>query len=274
MKKIGIFLCLIFLIFNINAVAKTSPKITAQGAVLIDLNNGRVLLQKNSNNKYAPASTTKVMTALLTLEKCKLDEKVIVGKNPPLEDGSKICLIEGETLTVKQLLYALLLPSANDAALALAEHISGSKQAFANLMNKRAKELGCKNTNFVNPNGLYDKNHYTSAYDLSLIASKAMKFSEFRKIVSTLSFKLMPTNKQPIIRYLHNENKILFNRIDKYSGAVGIKTGYTVKAMHTYVGAATRKGITLIVVLLHDEKGYYKETANLFNYGFKKLLKK
>jgi D-alanyl-D-alanine carboxypeptidase (penicillin-binding protein 5/6) len=274
MKKIGIFLCIIFLGVSINVKAITSPKIIAQGAVLMDLNNGKILLQKNDHNRYAPASTTKVMTALLTLEKCKLNEKVTVGKNPPLEDGSKISLIKGEVFTVNQLLYALLLPSANDAALALAEHISGSKQAFANLMNERAKELGCKNTNFVNPNGLYDENHYTSAYDLALIASKAMKFSKFREIVSTLSYNLMPTNKQPKIRYLHNENKLLFSNVYKYSGGNGIKTGYTIKARHTYIGSATRKGITLVVVLLCDEKGYYKEAADLFDYGFKKLIKK
>ena len=274
MKKIGIFLCLIFLSLNINVKAITSPKIIAHGAVLINLNTGKFFFQKNSHSEYAPASTTKVMTALLTLEKCKLDEKVTIGKNPPFEEGSKIYLMEGEVLTVKQLLYALLLPSANDAALALAEHISGSKQAFANLMNKRARKLGCRNTNFVNPNGLYDKNHFTSAYDLALIAAKAMKFSKFREIVSTLSYKLAATNKQPLIRYLHNENKLLFSKVYKYSGADGIKTGYTIKSKHTYIGAATRKGITLAVVLLYDEKGYYKEAASLFDYGFKQLIKK
>ncbi|MBC8060455.1 MAG: D-alanyl-D-alanine carboxypeptidase, partial [Clostridiaceae bacterium] len=259
MKKIGIFLCLIFLWSNINASAITYPKITSQGAVLMDINNGKILFQKNGHGRYAPASTTKVMTALLALEKCKLDDNVIVGKNPPLEDGSKIFLTKGEVLTVDQLLYALLLHSANDAALALAEHISGSKEEFAHLMNERANQLGCKDTNFLNPNGLYESKHYTSAYDLAQIASNAMKSSKFREIVSTLSFDIAPTNNHPEIRHLHNENKLLYSQKYKYPNADGIKTGYTIKAKHTYIGSATRNGKTLVVVLLSGVKGYYKD---------------
>lgn len=268
MKKITAIVCGLLLCLYINASAVSKPVVNAQGAVLMDFSSGQVLFNKNSTSRFAPASTTKIMTALLTLEKCKLDDKVIVGPKPPFEDGSKIYLLEGEQVTVEQLLYALLLPSANDAALALAEHISGSKEAFAVLMNERAKQLGCKNTNFLNPNGLYDKNHYTSAYDLALIASKAMEIPEFRKIVSTLSYNIAPTNKQSQTRFLHNENKLLFNKKYKYPGADGIKTGYTVKAKHTYVGSATRDGRTLIAVFLCDEKSFYTEAANLFNYGF------
>ena len=268
MKKIVIFVSLIILCFNIRAEAVPLPKVTAQGGILLDLNSGKILLEKNSHNRYAPASTTKIMTALLTFEKCKLSDKVIVGKAPPFEDGSKIYVLEGEELTVEQLLYALLLPSANDAALALAEHISGSKEAFAKLMNARAKELGCKDTNFLNPNGLFNKNHYTSAYDLSIIASKAMEIPKFRQIISTLSYNILPTNKQVKTRYLHNENKLLFGRGYKYPGADGVKTGYTIKSKHTYVGSATRNGRTLLVVFLYDDKVFYKESASLFNYGF------
>lgn len=271
MKKIAIILCVVFLFLSINAGAVTlqKPAINAQGSVLMDLNSGKILLDKNSHNKYAPASTTKVMTALLTLEKCKLDEKVMVSKNAAYADGSKIYLLEGEEVTVEQLLYAMLLESANDAAVALAEHISGSTEAFAKLMNERALELGCTDTHFVNPNGLYDKNHYTSAYDLALIAAKAMEIPKFRQMVSTQSHNILPTNKQSKTRYLHNHNKLLSEKGYKYSGADGIKTGYTVKSKHTYVGSATRNGRTLMVTFLYDEKGYYKEAANLFDYGFK-----
>jgi serine-type D-Ala-D-Ala carboxypeptidase (penicillin-binding protein 5/6) len=273
MRKIAIFVCVVLLSLNIKGMAITAPpKILAAGGVLMDLNSGEIILEKNSHNKYAPASTTKILTALLTLENCKLTDKVIIGKNPPFEDGSKIYLLEGEEVTVEQLLYALLLESANDSALALAEHISGSKEAFAQLMNKRAKELGCTDTNFTNPNGLYDKNHYTSASDLAKITEKAMENPVFRKIVSTVSFDLLPTNKQPKTRYFHNHNKLLSVKKDKYSGADGVKTGYTVKAKHTYVGSATRNGRTLIATFLFDNATYYQETAALFNYGFNNFV--
>lgn len=275
MKKIGIIFCaLLLLCLNTKVEAQIikTPTANAKGAVLMDLNSGQLLYEKNSHGRYPPASTTKIMTALLTLEKCKLDEKVIVGKNPPYEDGSKIYLINGEELTVQQLLYALLLESANDAALALAEHISGSKEAFAQLMNQRAKELGCTDTHFVNPNGLYDKNHYTSARDLALITEKAMENPIFRKMVSTTSYNLPPTNKQKLTRYFHNHNKLLTVKKDKYPGGDGVKTGYTVKSKHTYVGSATRNGRTLIATFLYDDKTYYQETAALFNYGFSNFI--
>lgn len=275
MKKIALLLSMLLVSLNIKAVAIAKPpSVNAAGCVLMDLNSGDVIYKKNYHGRYAPASTTKVMTALITLEKCKLTDKVTVSKNPQFEDGSKIYLLEGEQVTVEQLLYALLLESANDSAVALAEHISGSKAAFAKLMTERAKELGCKDTNFTNLNGLYDKAHYTSAYDLTLITEKAMENPTFRKIVSTVSFNLLPTNKQKQTRFLHNHNKLLFYKGDKYQGADGVKTGYTVKSKHTYVGSATRNGRTLIAVFLYDDKTFYKETAALFNYGFNNFKNK
>lgn len=274
MKKTAIIICALFLCLSINveAATLTKPTINAQGSILMDLNSGKILFDKNSHNKYAPASTTKVMTALLTLEKCKLNEKVKVSKKAAYADGSKIYLLEGEEVTVEQLLYALLLESANDAAVALAEHVSGSTEAFAKLMNERAAQLSCLDTHFVNPNGLYDKNHYTSAYDLAVIAAKAMEIPKFRQMVSTLSYNILPTNKQSKTRHLNNHNKLLSVKGYKYSGADGIKTGYTIKSKHTYVGSATRNGRTLMATFLYDEKGYYKEAANLFDYGFKNFI--
>lgn len=275
MKKYAIVLCLLFLCFNIKAEATVKPpKINAPGVVLMDLNSGQILFEKNSHNKYAPASTTKVMTALLTLEKCKLFDKVTVGPKPPYEDGSKIYLINGEELTVEQLLYALLLESANDSALALAEHISGTKEAFAKLMNDKAAELGCKDTHFCNPNGLYEKAHYTSANDLAIITEKAMENPIFRKMVATTSYNILPTNKQKATRYLHNHNKLLTVKKDKYPGADGVKTGYTIQAKHTYVGSATKNGRTLITTFLYDDASFYKESATLFNYGFNNFIDK
>lgn len=270
MKKIiTLLLCLLFITtIQPKSFAAQAPAINAPSAVLIDLNSGRILYKKNADTKYGPASTTKVMTALLTLENCKLDEVVTIGKKPPYEDGSKIYIIEGEELTVEQLLYATLLESANDAALALAEYIGGSKEGFAEMMNKKAKELGCKNTNFVNPNGLSDDNHYTTATELAIITFEAMKNEKFREIVSTISYKIPPTNKQPQVRYINNHNKLLFNKTYKYPGADGIKTGYTIKTRHTFVGSATKGDMRLAVTILNSERTFYNDTKALLDYGF------
>jgi serine-type D-Ala-D-Ala carboxypeptidase (penicillin-binding protein 5/6) len=269
-KTLTLLICLIFFAsFQHKSFATQAPSINAPAAVLIDLNTGTILYKKNADIKYGPASTTKIMTALLTLEKCELDEKVIIGKKPPYEDGSKIYVIEGEEFTVEQLLYALMLESANDVALALAEHIGGSKEGFSEMMNEKARDLGCKNTNFVNPNGLSDDNHYTTARELAIITAEAMKNETFREIVSTISYKIPPTNKQPQIRFINNHNKLLFNNVYKYPGADGIKTGYTIKTRHTYVGSATKGEMRLAVAILNSEKTFYNDTKTLLDYGFK-----
>jgi D-alanyl-D-alanine carboxypeptidase (penicillin-binding protein 5/6) len=274
MKRItSIFIILIMILLNapVYAAAKANePSVSADGAILMDADTGEILYSKNMNTPYHPASTTKIMTALLTLENCKLDDVVTVGKNPPLADGSKIYLFEGEQVTVKDLLYGLLLPSANDCAEALAEHISGSKENFAALMNKRAKELGCENTNFVNPNGLYDDNHVTSAKDLALIMKELSKHKDYTTIATTQSYKIAPTNKSALERPLWNENKL----IQKYSCyyypyCVGGKTGYTIQSAHSYVSVAEKDGHKLIVVLMHDETMLsFPDAINLFNYGY------
>lgn len=268
-RKFSLLLTIVIILtMQFRAFASSKPQIGAQSAILIDYSTGQILYDKNMNNRYGPASTTKIMTALITLEKCKLTDKVTVGKNPPYEDGSKIYLLEGETLTVEQLLYAMLLESANDAALALAEHIGGSKAGFAEIMNNKARELGCKNTNFTNPNGLYDAKHYTSAYDLALITMEAMKNPIFNKMISTVSYKITPTNKQKQTRYLHNHNKLLYSPRYKYVGADGVKTGYTIKTRHTFVGSASRGGRRLVSVILMDQQQAYDDVKKLFDYGF------
>jgi D-alanyl-D-alanine carboxypeptidase len=234
----------------------------------MDLNTGQILYEKNINEKLAPASTTKILTALITLEKCKLDDKVVVGPKPPFEDGSKIYLLEGEEITVKDLLYGMMLESANDAALALAEYISGSSAEFAKLMNKRAVELGCNNSNFVNPNGLYEDNHYTTAYDLALIGKAAMENTTFREIVSTEYYEIKPTNKQVETRYIYNIDKLIRGTQYKYEGADGVKTGYTTKSKNTIVASATRGNQRILAVQLRSENDLYEDSIKLLDYGF------
>jgi D-alanyl-D-alanine carboxypeptidase len=275
MKKFFTILLSSLIIFsniNLKVMAKDAePTVSAEGAILMDATTGEILYSKNMNAAFPPASTTKIMTALLALEKCSLDDIVTVKKNPPNADGSKIYLFEGEQLTVRDLLYGLMLPSANDCAEALAEHISGSVDEFAKLMNTRAKELGCENTNFVNPSGLYNDKHRTSAKDLALIMRQLSSIPEYKTIATTLSTKIAPTNKSKDERPLWNENKLMQkNTRYYYDGIIGGKTGYTVQSEHSYVAAAERNGQRLVVALVHDKnKTFFEDSVNLFNYGFK-----
>lgn len=274
MKRFVILLVVIFILLtssNIYVFAKDSaPNVSADSAVLMDATTGTILYSKNMDDAYPPASTTKIMTALLTLENNKLDDMVTVGKNPPFVDGSKIGIFEGEEISIKDLLYGMLLLSGNDCAVALAEKTSGSTDAFAALMNKRAKELGCLDTNFVNPNGLYNENHKTSAKDLALIMQELIKHPEFREISSTFSYKIPPTNKHPEGINLANENKLINkNSMYYYKGAEAGKTGYTVQSSHSYVASATRNGQRLILALVHDKnKKFFEDSKTLFDYGF------
>jgi len=271
MKKIIVSIILTLLIStNVNVFASALPPVVADGALLVDMNSGKILYEKNKDEKFYPASVTKIMTALLVLEKCKLDEVVTVGKKPPFIDGNKIYIFEGEQLTIEQMLYALMVESANDVASALAEYISGSEEAFGTLMTQRAEQLGCTNTNFTNPHGLHDPNHYTTAYDLSLIAREAMKNDMFRKLVSTKYYVVEPSNKQPEKRYLYINNQILLNSKFHIDGANGIKVGYTDEAGHSFVGSAFSGDTKMMVVLLHDKKpGMWEDAFGLLNYGLK-----
>src|SRR3712207_4112182 len=195
---------------------------------------------------------------------------VTIGKNPPKTDGSTIYLLENEQICVKNLLYALLINSANDSAVALAEHISGSVDQFATLMNKRALELGCTHTHFVNPSGLYDNNHRTSAIDLALIMRELVKHPEFSQISKTLAYKIPATNKCKNIRNLWNKNKLIQkNSKSYYPACEGAKTGYTIQSFHSYVASANKDGQRLIVALIHDKKkNFFQDAINLFNYGY------
>lgn len=265
---------------NVNADDPTGLGLAAESAVLINAKTGQILYEKEKDKKQFPASTTKVMTALLTLENKKdLSEVVTISHNASFTEGSRIYLLEGEQVTIEQLLYAMMLESANDAAIALAEAVGGSVEDFAVMMNKRAEELGAKNTHFVSPNGLPDDAHVTSAYDLALFAQEAMKNETFRKIVSTTQYDIPGTALQPETRHLHNTNKLLASttkvtvdgvrRPCKYDDVTGIKTGYTKAAQSCLVAGADRDGMEIIgVILKSTPDSQYPDMIKLLDYGF------
>ncbi len=273
MKKFIVYITLLSIIMSFIPVFGDAPVVTAPTAILIDAKTGKVLYEKNADEKHFPASTTKVMTGLLAVEKGKMDEVITIGKNPPLIErgSSQIYLITDEQLTMEQLLYALMLESANDAAVAIAEQISGSVEEFAKLMNSKAKELGATNTNFVNPNGLHNDNHYTTARDLAMIAKYAMTMDKFRSVVGEVNYTIPKTNKQEERNYITNSNKLIWKTYDKfrYEYATGIKTGYTVKAKQCLVGGAKKGDMELIsVVMAAEGQNIYTDTVALFEYGF------
>lgn len=271
--KILCSILLLSLFFSNVALAKDSKqnlKIAADGVVLMDSKTGKIIYSKNPDKPYPPASTTKIMTALLTLERGNLDDIVTIGRKPPLAEGSKIYILEGEKIKVRDLLYGLLLASANDCAEALAEYLSGSLDNFSKDMNKRAKELGCTSTNFVNPSGLYNDKHRTSARDLAIIMNALVKQPEYSKIATTLSYNIPPTNKSKEKRPLWNENRLIQKHSHfYYKGCEGGKTGYTVQSDHSYVASVNKNNHRLIVALVHDkEKNFFDDAVKLFNYGF------
>lgn len=288
MRRFLIFLLLLLLICsNTFAVEVSSPQ-----AILIDLDSGKTLFQKDAYSPVYPASTTKILTAILTLENCELDEKVTASfkaVNSVYANGTTENIQEGEKHTVKDLLCSLLIHSANDVAYILAEHVGGSTDSFASMMNARAKQLGALNTYFVNPNGLPNASHKCSAYDMSLFARYAMKnFPVFREIVAMTSYSLPITPEYEKLylgqfpdakessRYLCTTTNNLINPEKKnyyYEYATGIKTGYTDAAANCIVASAEKDGVELIVVVFGASgwKNLREDCVNLFEYGFSKL---
>ncbi|RGY97385.1 D-alanyl-D-alanine carboxypeptidase family protein [Clostridium sp. AM58-1XD] len=250
----------------------SDTSIEADGGIVIDANTSTVLYGKNIHERYYPASITKVLTALITLERCKLNEQVTFSHDAVynVEEGSSNANIEeGDVLTVEDCLYALLLNSANEAGNALAEHISGSREAFAELMNERAAELGCQDSHFANPSGLNDENHYTSAYDMALICQAAIKNETFRKIDGALYYDLRPTKRDPEGHTLYAHHAMMKKNDSRYyPGIFGGKTGYTSLAGNTLVTFAERDGMTLIAVILNGHLTHYSDTKALLNFGF------
>ncbi len=287
MKKIIATILLLFVIINIPTCTFAEKlEISSKAAILIDAETGKILYEKNIHKILYPASTTKIITAILAIENGNLNDTVVVDREATLGvSGSHIALEPGEIFTLEELLYALLIESANDAAKAIAIHISGSVEQFAELMNEKATSLGAINTNFVNPNGLPDDNHVTTAYDLALIANHAMKNETFRTIVSNYLYTIGTTNKKSEPRYLKSHNRLLYSDekilVDgkyvpiKYYGAIGVKTGYTIKAHNCLVSAATRNNQTMIAVVLKASgKNVFIDTHKLLNYGFDNFTQK
>ena len=286
----NLFICLLLLlslsmIFSpfVNAEEEI-PDIASPSALLMDYSSGKILYEKNINEKRYPASLTKIMTAIIVLENCELSDIATVSYDAvmSLSSGYVTANLQiGEELTVEQLLYVLMVGSSNDAAIVLAEHVSGYVEKFADLMNEKAKELGCTSTNFVNPNGAHDENHYSTAYDLALMARYAMQNETFRTLVSTTSYTLPITNKYDREdRIFRTTNSLLHldtsDRADNYyyQYATGIKTGFTTPAGNCLIASANKNNLELITVVLgagQTKDGLsqrYLDTLSLFDYGY------
>ncbi len=288
MKKL---LSLILLIFLIPTTCYSFMEIECPNAVLIDASNGRVLFEQNAYTRAKPASTTKIMTAILALENLKLDDTATASSNainlvPP--DGSNANIQIGETLTIDDLLKCLFIVSGNDAANVLAEKVAGTIPDFTKMMNDKAKEIGCKDTNFVNANGLDADDHYTTAYDLALMYKYAYnKFPDFKRILKITSYTLPNTeqyNKDP--RLLQSTNYLMLDRKAKdgfsyyYPNCTGGKTGFTSGAKNCIVASAENESVAIIACVLGGEQNAdnssqrFKDIISLFDYGFQRLVKK
>ena len=246
------------------------PAVSAEAAILFDATHNTVLFEKNADEKLYPASITKLMTALLVLEKADLNDTVVFSKTAVtnLESGAvTLKLQEGDRVSVRDCLYGLLLKSANEVANGLAEHVGGSIQGFADLMNQRAAELGCTGTHFTNPSGLNDPDHYTTARDMAKIAGAAFKNETLQKISSSLSYEF-PATKAAAARTITPGHKMLYPSDSRYyEGMVGGKTGYTSLAGNTLVTCTEKDGVRLIAVVLKARSTHYGDTKAMLDYG-------
>lgn len=248
------------------------PKVMAETAIVMDMDTEEILYAKGIDEKRAPASTTKILTAMLAIEKVPFETQItFTDEVNNIEAGSThIGIKPGETLTMKDCAYAILLASANEVSSGVAEYIGTTVPAFVDMMNQRAKELGCTNTHFVNANGLYDENHYTTARDLAIIAKAAFQNETFREVVKTPYYIVPKTNITDEERWLNNHHKMILQGSEYYEGCLGGKTGYTEKAGNTLVTYAERNGRKLVCALLADVNivAQYTDTKALLNYGF------
>ncbi len=247
------------------------PAISAQAAILMDANSGAILYEKNVHEVLYPASTTKIMTCLLAVENASMDEMVEFSYDAVFSvprDGSNMGIDVGEILPMEDCLYGILVGSANEVAAAVGEHVGGDTETFLQMMNDRAKELGCLNTNFMNANGLHDDNHYTTAYDLAQIARAFFSNEYLATISNTARVHFEPTDTQPDDFYLNNKNKLVNGEI-KYEYYMGGKTGYTDDSRQTLVSCAEKDGMRLVCVVMKEETpDQFNDTVTLFNYGF------
>ncbi len=247
--------------------------VTSPSAIVMEMNTGTVLYDKNSNEQLYPASITKIMTTMLALEHADLNE-VVTFSDEAIDntEGSGIARDYGEQMSMEECLYAVMLESANECAYAVAEHVAGTMEAFVDMMNAKAKELGCENTHFMNPHGLHDDNHYTSSYDMALIAKAAYENETFRIITGTKARMIPPTNKHEEETPLQNHNKLLHryqsgNYVYEY--CTGGKTGYTTMANSTLVTFAEKDGMALVCVVMNtDRVSEWTDSRTLFDYCF------
>ena len=279
LKNRKLFVCSLIILsvimlasFLFSVILASKAKVFADGEcpakamVVIEASTGRVLEEKNKDDRLAMASTTKIMTALVTCKNTEnFDEVVTIHDNAVGIEGTSMYLRKGEKLTVKELLFGLMLPSGNDAAMALAYHIGGGEEKFVEMMNAQASELGLKNTHFANPHGLDADGHYTSALDLALITAEGMKNDMFREIIATKNVRVAGS-KENEPRLLSNKNRLL----KTLDGCTGVKTGFTDNAGRCFVCSCNRDGMTLISVVLNCGP-MFEESARLMNLCFEKF---
>ena len=265
---VALLLCPLFLSAPAEATENPAISVSAASCVLINAETGTVLYEKDAHQQRAIASTTKIMTALVTIEAGDLDKSFTVDPMAIRVEGTSMGLQEGDIVTRRVLLYGMLLPSGNDAANAAAVSVSGTMDKFAERMNAYAKAIGMTESNFVNPSGLDAEGHYSTAYDMALLAKTALQNETFREICCQANAQLSFGN-PPYLRWLHNSNKLLWN----YDGCIGVKTGFTDNARRCLVSAAERDGITLICVTLNAPDDWQDHTK-LLNYGFSVVEKR
>ena len=275
---VTLFFIFFIAIFTNHTVLADEPIIYSESALLMDAKNGHILYEKNANSLMFPASTTKILTAIIALEACPLDEKITASDNAitSIKSGYTNAKIQvGEQLSMEDLLYALLLKSANEAANVIAEHIGGTTENFANIMNARAIELGCTSTHFVNANGVHANDHFTTASDLAIITRYCMQNKTFRHIISTLTYTLPATERYPTAdRVLTNSNSLMIpGHSYYYPYVIGGKTGFTTQAKNCLISVSNKDGLELISVVLHAEStedgrsARYLDTISLLEYG-------
>lgn len=252
-----------------------APETLSPSVILMEESTGTILYEKNMDEAHYPASITKIMTTLLALENGNLSDMVTFSDDAINNtEGSGIARDYGEQMTLEQCLYGVMLESANECAYAVAEHVGGTVENFVDMMNAKAKELGCTNTHFANPHGLQDENHYTTAHDMALIAQAAYQNETFRIIIGTKMYTIPPTNKHAEETVLRNHHDMLCtyhnaNRKYLYPYCVGGKTGYTATANSTLVTYAEKDGMTLICVVMNTQSpNQFIDTVNLFDYAF------
>jgi len=272
--KLMIFVFCLTILLKYNIVFANIDNLNSTASILMDAHTGIILYESNANEKRYPASLTKLMTALLLIEHFyfDMDERITMSYNSIFSiprNSSHIAMNENETLTAMEALYAIMLSSANEVSNAIAEHISGDIESFANLMTSRAKELGAKNTNFTNPHGLHDENHYTTAYDMAIIKRKLLEYYYFLEVINTRVFTIPPTERQVLERVLNNTHRMIHQGEFFHENVIGGKTGFTNEASHTLSTYARNNDIGLIAIVLGNSRlRSFEDTRILLDFGF------